>query len=389
MKFHPINEHAQSFPKPGLSVLPLVNFKFLGIPAKNKFFSPFDNNGSLYADGRSALAHALQLAGHSAQNAILFPAYHCGSMIEPAIWLATDIYFYNLNKDLSPDLNHIKQLISHAIKPVKTLVVVHYFGFFQRLDSLAQVCKENGVTLIEDCAHAYYRLDNKTSSPKGDLAIASPRKFFPIPDGGLLCINNPALQKENTLETRSFKAEIKALYTCLQTATLFPKPNILGKIITKIDKLRTQSLTKKSGHLSSPPSFLWFNPDQINKQGSYISKGIIHFSSHQQIIESRRKNYQYLFDNLKNQSNAHPLYELTDETVPYMFPLVINYPAQHFITLKKLGVPIWRWEELAESGCENSQYYRTHLLHLPCHQSLSFYELDWIISRLVNTLSKR
>jgi dTDP-4-amino-4,6-dideoxygalactose transaminase len=388
MKFHPINEQAQNFPKPKLSVLPLFSFKFLAISVKNKCLSSFNKNRTLYTDGRSALAHGLQLVGHSDKNAILFPAYHCGSMIEPAIWLTTDIYFYKVNQDLSPNLNHIQQLILQAKKPIKILVVVHYFGFFQHLDDIAQLCKENGITLIEDCAHAYYRLNNKIGSCAGDLAIASPRKFFPIPDGGLLTINNPTLQKEITLESRSFKTQLKALYSCLQTTTLYPKPGVLGKVITKIERLRTKSHITKTDVASTPSAFLWFNPEKMNAQGSYIAKWIMRFSSHQRIIECRRKNYQYLFDNLKNQANAHPLYALTDETVPYMFPLVINNPEQQFVALKKQGVPIWRWEELAESGCENSQHYRTHLLHLPCHQSLSHSELDWIISCVVDTLSK-
>jgi dTDP-4-amino-4,6-dideoxygalactose transaminase len=47
--------------------------------------------------------------------------------------------------------------------------------------------------------------------------------------------------------------------------------------------------------------------------------------------------------------------------------------------LKKLGVPIWRWDDMAASDCAISQRYREHLLHLPCHQALSDAELQWML----------
>jgi dTDP-4-amino-4,6-dideoxygalactose transaminase len=69
-----------------------------------------------------------------------------------------------------------------------------------------------------------------------------------------------------------------------------------------------------------------------------------------------------------------------------MFPLHIDQPTPHFYWLKHLGLPVWRWDEMAVSNCPVAQDYRLHLLHLPCHQSLTTDQMDWMISALQKTL---
>ena len=62
-----------------------------------------------------------------------------------------------------------------------------------------------------------------------------------------------------------------------------------------------------------------------------------------------------------------------------MFALLLERPETDFSRLKRLGVPMWRWDEMARSECPIAQRYRMALVHLPCHQSLSRGELDWMI----------
>ena len=78
--------------------------------------------------------------------------------------------------------------------------------------------------------------------------------------------------------------------------------------------------------------------------------------------------------------------ELPPSVIPYMFPLLIDHPAPHFYLLKHLGVPIWRWDDMAVSGCANATAYRTRLLHLPCHQGLSEQQMDWMLDTVALVL---
>jgi len=97
------------------------------------------------------------------------------------------------------------------------------------------------------------------------------------------------------------------------------------------------------------------------------------------VAARRRKNFQRWVDAVGDLPHCRSLVEqLPDDAVPYMFPLLIEHPQDHFPLLKRLGVTIWRWDDMAESPCAVSRHYRQHLLHLPCHQALSDNELSWM-----------
>jgi hypothetical protein len=63
-----------------------------------------------------------------------------------------------------------------------------------------------------------------------------------------------------------------------------------------------------------------------------------------------------------------------------MFPMLISRPDPDFYLLKQAGLPIFRWDDMAVSTCAVATRYRSHLLHLPCHQSLVERQMDWMVS---------
>ena len=53
--------------------------------------------------------------------------------------------------------------------------------------SIRALCDERKIVLIEDCAHAFFgSVDSWPVGSVGDYSIASPKKFFPLCEGGLL-----------------------------------------------------------------------------------------------------------------------------------------------------------------------------------------------------------
>jgi hypothetical protein len=70
-----------------------------------------------------------------------------------------------------------------------------------------------------------------------------------------------------------------------------------------------------------------------------------------------------------------------------MFPLLIATPDPHFYQLKQLGLPIWRWDDMAVSGCAVAAGMRLHLLHLPCHQSLSDSQMAWMTNSVAEVVA--
>lgn len=76
----------------------------------------------------------------------------------------------------------------------KAIVVVHYAGFPVDLNSLRRVADQNGIALIEDCAHALgSKYDNHGIGTIGDYAIFSMQaiKHMTTIDGGILTMRDP------------------------------------------------------------------------------------------------------------------------------------------------------------------------------------------------------
>jgi hypothetical protein len=100
-----------------------------------------------------------------------------------------------------------------------------------------------------------------------------------------------------------------------------------------------------------------------------------------QICLKRRWRYSQWLQGLAGTPACRPLFaELPEDVTPAFFPLLIECPSPHFFLLKHLGLPIWRWDELAVSNCIVSSRYRLHLLHLPCHQDLSDADMEWMLN---------
>ena len=70
-----------------------------------------------------------------------------------------------------------------------------------------------------------------------------------------------------------------------------------------------------------------------------------------------------------------------------MFPLLLDEGEADFYRLKQLGMPIWRWDDMAVSECEVASRYRKRLIHLPCHQALGDSEMNWMTLALRTVLS--
>lgn len=159
-------------------------------------------------------------------------------------------------------------------------------------------------------------------------------------------------------------------------------------IDSQIDALGNRPLIRGGEQISeyAKPSPL-FSPSLALVSSLRSSRLIARTSNLSKAIDRRQSNFHRLAQALSTLPNATPLYrEIAETDVPYMFPLRINHPEPHFYWLKRLGVPVWRWDEMALSDCAVAQDYRLHLIHLPCHQSLTEKQMEWMIIALQKTM---
>ncbi|TAK65182.1 DegT/DnrJ/EryC1/StrS family aminotransferase [Methylobacter sp.] len=399
IRFNPVNPAAQSYPKLHLPVQPVFSFSALKIIPNNGLQpSAFIRQGIFLSNARTCLAHAFALSEINAESAVLIPAYHCGSMVEPALWLDAEVLLYHLEPNLSPNQHHLEKLINNATKPIRAMLLPHYFGFPQNIDHWRAFCDTNNIKLIEDCAHSFFgtTTQGKILGTSGNYAVASVRKFFSSPDGGILIGENLSPTSLPTIKP-NFKSQLHAILQTLLLSAEFGRLGLPGQLILQLDKWRSKlkhhflsAQTIPSKEESTTMQWNWFDPALMHIKGLATSHILMKYSRTQDIIKIRRKNYAQLIEGIAETQHLKPLFpELPNHVVPYMLPVLLESGEADFDRLKRAGIPLWRWEELAVSDCPVSQRYRLQLLQIPCHQNLTSSEIDWIISQLGKILGSR
>jgi dTDP-4-amino-4,6-dideoxygalactose transaminase len=374
-----------AFPPPRVPLLPTLARASFGHVPRSAFVQVGAQRARrAYTRGRYALHDAYRLSGVGPQGALLAPAYHCRTMLDPAISLDGPILLYALDEQLAPDLHRLREQVRSAAQPVRALLLTHYFGFAQAIEAIKALCDAHDIVLIEDCSHTLFTREGVPGPGAfGRYVTASPYKMFPCEDGGLLMAEAGAPLPE--VRAPGLRAELKAMANAVEHAWAHRRASRHATDIGRLDGDIAQIIdaplepgTQARADQAGPSRH--YDRAEEGLAGSRVSRWLTGLCNIEQLAERRRANYRRWHEAVRGLPNCRALFErLPDDCVPYMFPLRIDHPQPHFFMLKKLGVPIWRWDDMAASDCAISQRYREHLLHLPCHQALSDAELQWML----------
>lgn len=334
-----------------------------------------------YARSRYALTEAFRLCGVGAAGTLVAPAYHCRTMIDPALRLGARVHLYPLQPDLRPDLVALQALLADPATRAGAVLATHYFGFQQDWSDLLALCRKHGVALIEDCSHclsAQAGVNGLGSS--GRYAVWSPYKFYGCEDGGELQCNQDTSASQRILRPRSLLDELKAAYHLLQRSRKSIRLRDLRQLDAELAAIpnTAQAAGFVAPEFQASPSSE-YNPAIEECSPLRLSRWIIENTALERLRARRRSRYGQWLQATCGLPHCRPLFAvLPDECVPYMFALHIDDPQTHFMPLKRLGMPVWRWDNMAVSPCSVSDNYRLHLLQLPCHQELGDIEFDWM-----------
>jgi perosamine synthetase len=378
-----------NFPKPRVPVLPTLGLRSLLLRSQTDASKlTTATNAWFYSRGRYAMTEAYRLSGVGPGSTLMAPAYHCRTMLDPAIRLGAKVALYPLRADLQPDLDGVLACLHACTAPPTALVLTHYFGFAQPLDALMEFCQNHGIALIEDCSHCLFLPGSATGvGLRGHYCVSSPYKFFPIEDGGVLWANNSADLPSQQTNPPGVALEFKAVARSLQRA--------LESLRQPATELPTQPVESGSAGLTGTD--LQNSTEKTSKQYAIaaekirclaISRWMMCHTDTNRMTARRRSNYRDWANAVAGLPNCRALLpDLPDNCVPYMFPLEIQQPDVHFLALKRLAVPVGRWDDMAISTCAVASAYRRNLLHLPCHQELTEDQLNWLISTVVRVMS--
>lgn len=126
--------------------------------------------------GRSAIKSVLLVESKS----LLLPEYICSSVTD--CFPQENIVFYKIKDDFSIDFD---DLFSKIAPNVGMIYICHYFGYLQDKEQL-DLCRcratKYNIKIIEDTTQSFFSQQEII----GDVAIASLRKWLPIPQGAVL-----------------------------------------------------------------------------------------------------------------------------------------------------------------------------------------------------------
>lgn len=335
-----------------------------------------------YTRSRYALTDAYRLCGVGIAGALLAPAYHCRTMLDPALRLGAECRLYSLEADLTLNVAVIDRMLSEAGGQVRAVLATHFFGFVQDFQALADCCRGHGVHLIEDCSHLLPTLGSGARlGALGSYSVWSPYKFYPCEDGGYLQTNGDAPAPLGGLTRQSPWTEVKGMLRLLRRS----RKTVNGQ---SIDALAEQLASNPNGSIDRGVDIDEPNgahsrdylPQQERMAMSQVSRWLVRHADADRIKRGRRQRYQQWMKAVSSWPHCRPLHAvLPDDCVPYMFPLYMHCPAAHFMPIKRIGVPVWRWDSMAISDCPVANDYRLRLFQMPCHQELNDAEMNWMI----------
>ena len=145
------------------------------------------SKNGLYSNARSALYALTKVCQ---LRRIWLPSFICDTVLQPFKKSGLVFNFYPVNKTLAADFNEV------SIEEGDAVLLISYFGV--PIDaSLYEWLKEKGACIIEDLSQAVYSSPNK----RADFSVYSLRKFFAVPDGGIIISNGEEVNWPYTSST--------------------------------------------------------------------------------------------------------------------------------------------------------------------------------------------
>ena len=372
-------------------------------------FNENRSNGSIFPlnqekyyfffSGRYALGAGIKALGIGPKDAMLLPSYNCGVEIDPILNLGVDPVYYRITKNLRVDFDDLSKRITGRVKAV---LVTHFLGFPQPIDEIKEICLKKNLYLIEDCAHSLLCAHNgKPLGSYGDVSIFSFLKTLPVPNGGVLVINNSDIKynhcsaKPNFFATSFYAAELLKCKTrgngnSIKEESLYLLSNgvYLSLSFTRLMLAGFRKYLNPRGlYLVKPDSYLFV--EDLRSWGiSGLSRKIICRTDFDKIKITRRRNFEYLLEYfLKNGRGVLPFKELPLGVCPLLFPIILESAEKRetlYNTLKSRGVithPWWDrfhpqvpWDEFPDAV-----HLKTKLFGLPIHQDLTLKHLERVI----------
>lgn len=357
-----------------------------------------DNSTLFFSSGRAALYAALCAEKTEASLQVVLPNYLCSSVIDAVNDAGLVYSFYHIQDSLYPDMDSLVGSVcatedSRYKKDTRSenesrfkndsksqndsrsrtaIILINYFGLLDLNETIEAIRKQvpEPIIMLDDVQN-YYGFETESDY---DYAFTSLRKWFPVPDGGILKVKNKAKRKA-----------LLEVYDLMNDSNLFVSYKLSGDLLKSYrevikDEVCLELIEKGEELLDhnykcriSDISYKLFN--------TYIKK-------EQENAANRRKdNARYLHEGLLKLNIKH-IYK--ESAVPLFIPVFLDSDKRDVVRKKMFDNNIFcpvHWKKTKESDSLTvSNILYDMELSLICDQRYNLSDMDRILEILKQTL---
>ena len=324
--------------------------------------------GDYFISGRSAIRALCRQFNHNNKK-VLLPAYTCETVVQPFEKEGWNIAYYEIRKNLSIDKKDLVEKINSFCPSL--VLIQNYFGFNTtgEITQILDICQEESIVVVEDITQ---NILSKYEKIRADYYVGSLRKFFAIPEGGIL------LSKGSKAPCYLKKEAVSKILKEAQRAFGLKQKYINNEGICKEDFLEAYHIWKSN--------FIKYDePQDINIE----TLQMLNVIDLKLLKTQRQVNYSLLCQELRNVTGVKIIVDSQDEEeVPLYFPMYIEDKSkrkelQQYLAKEKIYCPIiWPQYVSDEYLGEGSKYIYEHILCIPCDQRYGQEEMERIIDAI-------
>ncbi|HET8541365.1 MAG TPA: DegT/DnrJ/EryC1/StrS family aminotransferase [Anaeromyxobacter sp.] len=325
-----------------------------------------------YYLARNAVWHGARLLGLEGKE-VLVPAYHHGVEVGALADAGAIPVFVRVDARMRLDLEDVERRIGPR---TRAIYVIHYAGFAQAMDEVNALARRHGLLVVEDCALSLLAAEGtRPLGSTGHAGVFCFYKTLPVPNGGALVVNDPAVLGEVPRPDPAPLASTLSHATGSLLANAALRFGGAGEALRAGVRKGYALVRGASGLQPVSTGTMTFDPATKDLGMSGLSEVIARRCDADAIVAARRRNYFLLLGRLRDR--VPPVFaEVPPGASPLFYPLVCEDKAAVQARLAANGVETVDFWREGHPRCPPGAFpevdaLRRRVLELPVHQDLA------------------
>jgi hypothetical protein len=282
-----------------------------------------------FRDGRQAIKAVLQNTDEIKDRPCYLPAYLCDSIIKPFAEMSLNINFFGHEDPLKPILN---MDIDNSV-----IFFIDYFGTECVSNKEIHELLDRDNIIIMDLSHSILDKNRFLIKRNNYYLIASLRKVFPIPDGGIVYHNRDKFISSDIFP-KNYESKLEAMVLRYLYLNGINVDNVPPHDDKKLDSVFEAVYTKTpigfKKHLEAiKKHYLALHYEyELEKQENQvipqnipaISLHILNNISHSNIVNKRAENLKFMYENITDKN----LFVFNFEDIKSPFLLLLRFESE-------------------------------------------------------------